>query len=166
MIMKRLLAALALMTASASSVFAADAPTLTVSKSVEINAPASVVWSLVKDFDGLNKWHPAVAKDVIVEGQNNTVGAIRVLTLGDGGTIKEKLLAYDDKGQSFKYSILEGVLPVSSYESTLLVEGTADAAKVTWSAASSARTPARRSKGCRRCAKTTMEGAYRVAWTP
>jgi len=160
--MKRLLAALALLTASASSVFAADAPTLTASKSIEINAPASVVWSLVKDFDGLNKWHPAVAKDVIVEGKNNTVGAIRLLTLGDGGTIKEKLLAYDDKGQSFKYSILEGVLPVSSYESTLKVEGTADAAKVTWSGSFKRKdtgpTPAKGADDA--TAKTTMEGVY------
>src|SRR6185295_1346942 len=129
--MKRLLLALALTTAS--TVFAADAPTLTVTKSIDINAPANVVWDLVKNFDGLNKWHPAVTKDVIVEGKNNTVGAVRVLTLGDGGTIKEKLLAYDAKGQTFKYAILEGVLPVSSYESTVKVEGTDDSATVTWS---------------------------------
>jgi uncharacterized protein YndB with AHSA1/START domain len=164
MTMKRLLVALGLMTASATAVYAADAPTLTVTKSVEINAPASVVWNVVKDFDGLNKWHPAVAKDVIVEGKNNTVGAVRVLTLGDGGTIKEKLLAYDAKGQTFKYAILEGVLPVSSYESTVKVEGTDDSATVTWSGTFKRKdtgpTPAKGADD--EAAKTTMASVYQA----
>lgn len=49
---------------------------------------------------------------------------MRVLTLQDGGTIKEKLHNYDAKKQSFKYEILEGVLPVSKYVSTLSVAPT------------------------------------------
>ena len=63
-----------------------------------INASAGKVWKAVKDFNALNTWHPAVAKDDIVEGTNNTVGAVRLLTLKDGGTIKEKLLAFNDGG--------------------------------------------------------------------
>ena len=46
----------------------------------------------------LNTWHPALASDEIVEGTNNTVGAVRLLTLKGGGTIKEKLLAYNAGG--------------------------------------------------------------------
>ena len=89
------------------------APVLTTSKSITVNAPADKVWNAAKDFNGLNTWHPAVAKDEIVEGNNNAVGAVRLLTLKDGGTIKEKLISYDGAGRSFKYSIIEGVLPVS-----------------------------------------------------
>ena len=100
---------------------AAAAP-LTTSKSISIEAPASKVWNLSKDFNGLNTWHPALASDEIVEGKNNVVGAVRVLTLKGGGTIKEKLLAYDAKSRSFKYAILEGVLPVSHYTSTFVVK--------------------------------------------
>jgi mxaD protein len=70
----------------------------------------------------LNTWHPALASDEIVEGKNNVVGAVRVLTLKGGGTIKEKLLAYDAKGHSFKYAIVESVLPVSDYTSTFVVK--------------------------------------------
>ena len=69
----------------------------------------------------MNSWHPAVAKDEIVEGENNTAGAVRLLTLKDGGTIKEKLLSFDDAGRTFRYSIVEGVLPVSDYTSTFTV---------------------------------------------
>lgn len=100
----------------------AAAPRLTVGKTITIDAPAVKVWNAAKDFNALNTWHPAVATDEIVEGQNNTVGAVRLLTLKGGGTIKEKLLAFDAAGRSFKYAILEGVLPVSGYTSTFAVK--------------------------------------------
>jgi mxaD protein len=100
----------------------AAAPRLTTSKQVTIDASASKVWKAAKDFDGLAAWHPAVATDEIVEGKNNTVGAMRLLTLKGGGTIKEKLLAFDPAGRSFKYAIVEGVVPVSDYTSTFVVK--------------------------------------------
>ena len=100
----------------------AAAPVLHTSKSITIDASAYKVWHTVKDFNALNTWHPALASDEIVEGDNNTVGAVRVLTLKGGGTVKEKLLAFDEKGHSFKYSIVDGVLPVSDYTSTFVVK--------------------------------------------
>src|ERR1700686_3283642 len=111
----------------------AAAPRLTSSKTITIDAPASKVWHAAKDFNGLNTWHPAVATDEIVEGKNNTVGALRVLTLKGGGTIKEKLLAFNPAGRSFTYAIVEGVLPVSGYTATLVVKPVGkDKSKVTW----------------------------------
>jgi mxaD protein len=119
---------------AASGLAFAAAPVLHVSKSVEINAPAATVWSKVNDFGGLNTWHPAVESDKIVEGSDNAVGAVRLLTLKGGGTIKEKLLAMDANAHTFKYAILEGVLPVSDYTSMLKVESVGkDKSKVTWS---------------------------------
>jgi mxaD protein len=112
----------------------AAAPRLTASKTVTIDASASKIWHTVRDFNALNTWHPAVASDEIVEGKNNTVGAVRLLTLKGGGTIKEKLLAFDPAGRSFKYAILEGVLPVSDYTSTLMVKSAGkNKSSVTWS---------------------------------
>ena len=111
-----------------------DSATLRVSKSVDINAPAEVVWSKVKDFNNLNGWHPAVAKDTIIKGRNNHVGAVRLLTLGDGGTIHEKLLGYNAPGMNMTYAILEGVLPVSDYRSTVIVQALSDTtSRATWS---------------------------------
>ena len=111
----------------------AAAPRLTASKTITIDASAAKVWRAAKDFNGLNTWHPAVATDEIVEGKNNTVGAMRLLTLKGGGTIKEKLLAFDAAGHSFKYAILEGVLPVSDYTSTLVVKSQGKGkSSVTW----------------------------------
>ena len=112
----------------------AAAKTLHVTKSITINADAAKVWDVVKNFDGLNTWHPAIAKDEIVSGTNNKVGAVRLLTLKDGGTIKEKLLVYSADGHLFKYAILEGVLPVSSYTSNFAVTAAGKGkSTVTWS---------------------------------
>jgi mxaD protein len=111
----------------------AAAPPLTASKTIAIDASAAKVWHTAKDFNGLNTWHPAVATDEIVEGKNNTVGAVRLLTLKGGGTIKEKLLRFDPAGRSFKYAIIEGVLPVSDYTSTFVVKSAGkDKSSVTW----------------------------------
>lgn len=133
--MKKIIALVGIALLSAAGVaVAADAPVLHVSKSITIDAPAGKVWNQVKDFSGLNTWHPAVESDKIVEGTDNTVGAVRLLTLKGGGTIKEKLLGYDAGKRSFKYSILEGVLPVSDYSSTLHVKKAGkDKSTVTWS---------------------------------
>lgn len=112
----------------------AAAPVLKVTKQVSIDAPADQVWQKIKDFDGLANWHPALEKDEIVAGKNNVVGAERLLSLKGGGTIKEKLLAFDPKHHSYKYSILEGALPVSDYSSTIAVASTGKGkSTVTWS---------------------------------
>jgi mxaD protein len=112
----------------------AAAPPLTTSKTITIDASASKVWNAAKDFNGLNTWHPAVATDEIVEGKNNTVGAVRLLTLKGGGTIKEKLLVFNPAGRTFKYAILEGVVPVSDYKSTFTVKALGkEKSSVTWS---------------------------------
>ena len=87
-----------------------------------------------KDFDALNTWHPAVATDEIVAGSNNQPGAERKLTPGNGGTVEEKLLSFDDAHRRFSYAIVGGVLPVSDYTSTFRVTPVGkDSARVTWS---------------------------------
>jgi mxaD protein len=119
---------------AASGVGTAAALQLQVKKSVTIAAPADKVWDAAKNFNGLNTWHPAVASDEIVSGTNNAVGAVRLLTLKGGGTIKEKLLEFDDTGHRFRYAIVEGVLPVTHYTSNFVVTsiGT-NKTLVTWS---------------------------------
>lgn len=111
-----------------------EAKMLTAKESVEISAPAEKVWNALNNFGDLGAWHPAVKKTEIIDGMNNHVGAVRLLTLQDGGTIKEKLNAYNVSDKSFSYEILEGVLPVSSYKSTVSVLSTSPTTtKVTWS---------------------------------
>ena len=129
---------------------------LAITKTVQIDAPASAVWAKIRDFNSLNGWHPAVIRDEIVEGENNTVGTVRLLTLGDGGTIREKLLIWDDAGMNLTYNIIEGVLPVRDYVATLKVERLTDkSSKVTWSGSFSASAGADDQK-----ASDTIRGIY------
>lgn len=113
-----------LLLSASFNVLADSAKTLSVTEEVAINAPASTVWEKVSNFNDLGAWHPAVKSTEITKGENNKTGAERLLTLQDGGTIKEKLLGYNTSTKSFKYSIIEGVLPVTSYVSSVTVKAT------------------------------------------
>ena len=118
---------------AAGQAFAA-APWLHVSQTVDIQASAGKVWDATKNFDQLNTWLPPVATDEIVAGRNNTVGAVRLLTLKGGGTVKEKLLAYNPSARTFRYQIVESVLPVSHYTSIFTVKSRGKGkSTVTWS---------------------------------
>ena len=112
----------------------AGAPVVKISKSVTIHATPAAVEEKARDFNALNTWHPAVAKDEIVATSNNQPGAERKLTLDNGGTVDEKLLSFDDAHHRFSYAIVGGVLPVSDYSSTFRIAPVGkDSAWVTWS---------------------------------
>ncbi|MFI4878185.1 MAG: SRPBCC family protein [Steroidobacterales bacterium] len=133
--MKTPLVALTLAAAFAAGSAWADPPkTLHVTESVEIKAPADKVWDAIKDFDGLNKWHPGFSADELVSGSNGKAGAVRKLTIKDGPSFTEKLLSYDAAHHSYHYMIVESPLPIAHYRSSISVRpGGAGMTKVTWS---------------------------------
>jgi mxaD protein len=134
--MNRSIVVLALVALAAPWAVLAEAPkTLRVVETVEIKAPAAKVWATIKDFDSLNTWHPGFAKDEIIKGTNDKVGAVRQLTVKDGPTFTEQLLAYTPKSHSFKYKIIDpSPLPIIGYSSTVSVKaGTGGVTVVTWS---------------------------------
>ena len=85
-----------------------------------IDAPADRVWSVVRDFNALPNWHPAI-RDSRIEGNHpsDKIGCIRNFNLKDGGNIRERLLALSDYDYSCTYSILESPMGVSNYVATL-----------------------------------------------
>jgi len=103
-------------------------------QSAEVKASPKAVWSIVKDFGGLHKWHPAFKDDVIKSGKNNTKGAVRTLTLQSGESFDEQLLAFDDNKMLLKYKIIgDSPFPVANYNSTIHVtKAKAGGAKVIW----------------------------------
>jgi len=113
----------------------AAAPTeLKVVESVEIKAPAAKVWDTIKDFDGLNKWHPGFSADTLVSGANGKTGTVRKLTIKDGPSFTEELLAYDEAGHSYRYKIIESPLPITGYASKVTVRSVGGGmTKVIWS---------------------------------
>ncbi|MEE9332282.1 MAG: SRPBCC family protein [Methylophilaceae bacterium] len=127
-----LMSAVALTACASSGGSSVTASSLSVVEKVAINAPVNKVWEKVRNFGDLGAWHPAVAKTEIVGGTNNQKGAVRLLTLQDGGTINETLTAYNDSAKTYSYIINEGVLPVSSYASTIQVVPTSSGSEVIW----------------------------------
>jgi hypothetical protein len=103
-------------------------------QSIEIKGSPKAVWELVKNFDGLAKWHPAFQGDVIKTGKNNTKGAMRTLTLGTGESFDEQLLKFDDSKMFFRYRIVgDSPFPITHYVSTMSVKkGKGGMTKVIW----------------------------------
>lgn len=103
--------------------------------SMNVNAPASMLWDVVKDFDGLENWCPPFSGDELESGTNNTVGAVRILTIKDGPTFTEELLAWDRMTRSYTYRVIDPApLPVKKYKSTMtILQLSPGLANVTWS---------------------------------
>ncbi len=137
--MKKLTGATILAVAALSSACASvpkdTAANLAVEEKVTINAPAEKVWAKVANFGDLGAFHPAVAKTEIKSGTNNTKGAVRLLTLQDGGTVNETLTNYNAANKSYSYVINESVLPVSHYSAKIAVKPiSANVTEVVWTA--------------------------------
>ena len=84
-----------------------------------VPAPATVVWSIVRDFNALPNWTPFVADSRIEQNRpSDQIGCVRNFHLKDGGRIRERLLALSDYEMSFEYSILESPMGVENYIAT------------------------------------------------
>ncbi len=107
-----------------SAMAAAKRPTLSVDESITINGSPEAVWSVVKDWDGLHKWHPAFSNDDITKGANGKKGSTRKLTLKDGGgQFNEELTGYNEKKRSYDYKIIgDAPLPLTDYKSSIKVK--------------------------------------------
>jgi len=89
--------------------------------SAVVPADAETTWQVVRDFDGLPGWHPAIAGCHLEDGPADRIGAIRNLTLADGGAVREILVEIDDRERSLTYAILDSPFPVDDYRSTIRV---------------------------------------------
>lgn len=100
-----------------------------------IGAPVEKVWALVRDFNGLPAWLPAVVSSVIEEGgAPDRVGSVRALTMGDGGKMREQLLGLSDAEHSVTFAIIESALPIKNYKSTIRLQSVTDGDQsyITW----------------------------------
>jgi Polyketide cyclase / dehydrase and lipid transport len=78
------------------------------------------VWNMVRNFNGLPGWAPAVARSKIEGGLDaDVVGCVRSFHLHDGGHVRERLLALDDAHYSFTYNFEKPAFPVKNYLATL-----------------------------------------------
>ena len=94
--------------------------TVRVYVSTVIDASADDVWARVRDFNGLPRWHPAIAESRIEGGEPaDKIGCVRDFRLRNGDRIREKLLGLSDYDMFCTYSILESPMGVDNYVATL-----------------------------------------------
>jgi hypothetical protein len=110
-----------------------------------VDAPVERVWALVRAFAAEATWHPLVAASSLEGGKDGEdgpgggagapadagagtasgqvagapVGAVRVLRLRDGATLRERLVAASDDDHTLTYRIEASPLPVTEAEVTI-----------------------------------------------
>jgi Polyketide cyclase / dehydrase and lipid transport len=89
-----------LLAAGLVAAVAAPAMALDAAKQVEVAASPAEAWAAIGDFCGIGNWHPAVAGCVLSEQDG---AKLRTLSLNGGGTIVEKLTAFDDGQMRYSY---------------------------------------------------------------
>jgi len=125
------IAVAAVFLASTADVSAAPPVWLAVTRSVEIAAPPSKVWTVMGDFGDMSYLATAVERTEIVKGVNNRIGAQRRIELKGGGIVLETLTAR--RPYRISYRMDESGLPVADYTSTLRVVASESGSKLTWS---------------------------------
>lgn len=81
-----------------------------------LDAPVEAVWDVVRDFNGLPNWNPAVAGSEIEDGlDSDVVGCVRRFWLRDGPMVRERLLSLSDRDYRFTYNFETPAFPVKNY---------------------------------------------------
>jgi uncharacterized protein YndB with AHSA1/START domain len=100
-----------------------------------VDAPVEAVWSVVRDFNGLPDWNPAITRSEIEDGLDaDVVGCIRSFELADGTAVRERLLSLDDSRYRFTYNFETPAFPVANYVAgmELIPETKSDRTFVRW----------------------------------
>ncbi len=102
-------------------------------RSTVVDAPVDAVWRVLRDFNGHDRWHPAVATSRIERGlRPDQVGAVRDFQLAGGEHVKEKLLGLSDKDHSFRYTITEADVPLRNYVAEVSLKPVTDGDRTFW----------------------------------
>lgn len=116
-----------------------------VRQSTIIDAPIDEVWDILRDFNGHDRWHPAIASSHIEGNEPATrVGAVRNFRLQDGSLLREQLLSLSDQNRSLRYCLLEAPIPLMNYVAELRLKPVTDGIRTFWEWSSSFDPPLRR----------------------
>jgi NADPH:quinone reductase len=113
-----------------------------VRRSTIVDAPIEQVWSIIRDFNGHDTWHPVVARSRIEDGlPPDMIGVVRDFQLADGSCIREQLLSLSDSEHSFEYCILNAPLPLMGYVARVKLLPVTDGQQTYWEWRSTFKTP-------------------------
>lgn len=102
-------------------------------KSTILDAPIDMVWEVLRDFNGHDRWHPAVADSQIERGKSSDmVGCVRRFHLADGSLLREQLLSLSDIDASYSYCLLDTPIPLFNYVSHVRLLPVTDGDRTFW----------------------------------
>src|SRR6202046_1934135 len=102
-------------------------------KSTILNASTDQVWGVLRDFNGFDRWHPALATSAIERSQSaDRIGCVRRVKLADGSELREQLLALSDLEQCFSYCLLDTPIPVFNYVAHVRLLPVTDGDRTFW----------------------------------
>ncbi len=133
-----------------------------VRRSTVVEAPIEEVWDLLRDFNGHERWHPAVAASEIEAPRlADEVGCVRRFRLQDGRELREQLLTLSDRDRSFTYCILDAPIPLIDYVARVQLKPVTSRDQTFWEWSSSFKTPPGRET---ELAELVGEGIYRAGF--
>ena len=104
-----------------------------VEKSTVIDAPVNRVWTVLRDFNGHDRWHPAVKESRIEERRPaDAIGTVRRFRLSDGSTLRERLLTLSDAETTFSYCLLDTPIPLLNYIAHVTLHRVTDGERTFW----------------------------------
>jgi hypothetical protein len=102
-------------------------------RSTVIAAPVETLWAILRDFNGHDQWHPAVAESVIERGlPADRVGCVRRFRLADGSELRERLLTLSDADMAFSYCLLDTPIPLLNYVAHVRLAPVTDGDETFW----------------------------------
>jgi hypothetical protein len=102
-------------------------------KSTILDAPTDSVWAVLRDFNGHDRWHPAVAASTIERAQaSDKIGCVRRFKLQDGSELREQLLTLSDLEQTFSYCLLDTPVPMFNYVAHVRLLPVTDGDRTFW----------------------------------
>ena len=102
-------------------------------RSTVLDAPIEAVWEVLRDFNGHDQWHPAVATSQIERGRDaDRIGCVRRFKLEDGSELREQLLTLSDIEQTFSYCLLDTPVPLFNYVAHVRLYPVTDGNRTFW----------------------------------
>jgi carbon monoxide dehydrogenase subunit G len=101
----------------------------TLRRQIALNAPASAVWSALRDFSAV---HTRVAPGFLtkLEMDPNSNGDDRIVTFFNGMVARERLITADDEDRRLVYAVVEG--RASHYNAAVQVFPEGDGSRLVW----------------------------------
>ncbi|UCE32372.1 MAG: SRPBCC family protein [Burkholderiales bacterium] len=133
-----------------------------VTRSTVIDAPIAEVWRVLRDFNGHDRWHPAVARSQVEDGRHtDQIGAIRNFRLTGGEQVRERLLSLSDRDHSLRYTIVDADLPLQDYVAEIRLKPVTDGDATFWQWRSTFTVPAGRAD---ELSRLVAEGVYEAGF--